>query len=74
MIQANFEIVAESEEMRRLIHFARRVAGSEVSAILLRGDESESREPVEIPALPRRLAIEPERRGARECLNGCKIR
>jgi PAS domain S-box-containing protein len=32
------EIVAESPEMQRLIHFTRRVAASEVSAILLRGE------------------------------------
>src|SRR5262249_43992376 len=32
------EIVAESDEMQRLIHFARRVAASEVSTILLRGE------------------------------------
>ncbi|MDP8979125.1 MAG: sigma 54-interacting transcriptional regulator [Acidobacteriota bacterium] len=33
-----FEIIAESEEMQRLMHFARRVAASEVSTILLRGE------------------------------------
>jgi two-component system response regulator AtoC len=33
-----FEVVAESEEMQRLMHFARRVAASEVSAILLTGE------------------------------------
>jgi len=33
-----FEMVAESDEMQRLAHFARRVAASEVSAILLTGE------------------------------------
>ncbi len=33
-----FEMVAESEEMQRLMHFARRVAASEVSTILLTGE------------------------------------
>jgi len=33
-----FEMIAESADMQRPMHFARRVAGSEVSTILLRGE------------------------------------
>jgi PAS domain S-box-containing protein len=41
-----FEMVAESEQMQRLIHFARRVARSEVSTILLRGESGTGKDMV----------------------------
>jgi PAS domain S-box-containing protein len=41
---AGFEMVAESEEMQRLAHFARRVAASEVSAILLTGESGSGKD------------------------------
>jgi two-component system response regulator AtoC len=37
-VDSGFEIVAESEAMQRLMNFARRVASSEVSTILLTGE------------------------------------
>lgn len=42
----NFEMIAESKEMQRLMHFAHRVAGSEVSAILLRGESGTGKDVV----------------------------
>jgi PAS domain S-box-containing protein len=42
----HFEMIAESAEMRRLVHFAHRVAGSEVSTILLRGDSGTGKDVV----------------------------
>jgi two-component system, NtrC family, response regulator AtoC len=41
-----FEMIAESPDMQRLMHFARRVAGSEVSTILLRGESGSGKDVV----------------------------
>ena len=44
--QSGFQMVAESAVMQRLIHFARRVAASEVSSILLRGESGTGKDVV----------------------------
>lgn len=43
---AGFEMIAESLAMQRLMHFARRVAESEVSTILLRGESGTGKDVV----------------------------
>jgi PAS domain S-box-containing protein len=44
--RGGFQMVAESAVMQRLMHFVRRVAASEVSAILLRGDSGTGKDVV----------------------------
>jgi two-component system, NtrC family, response regulator AtoC len=43
---ARFEMIGPSPEMQRLMHFARRIAASEVSTILLRGESGSGKDVV----------------------------